>query len=528
MDKMVRRIRSVAFACLLLAVVLAGCSGNSGNSGNGGSGSDDGGSGVQTGTDGAAVADDRNGGKQGEQGEQGGQQAATESGNGSEEAGAGIQPDPNKKVKLRYYTPSGYDKVEFDAAYPEWQKLYPNIEVELVLISTGDFTTSVKMATIAGEQIDIIYTGTDSLERANPDSLYIPLDDLVRRDGWDLAAEFGQYTDQLSVDGKLYGIPRAKAPDGIWYNKAHFAEIGVPEPVSGDWTWKQFFEIARQLTKVDGNGNVIRYGFHDWNFDTNFLHVVATNLALYGGWEMVKEDGSFNTDWTLFQEAVQLLYDAVYVDRSLPSPADIAAKGLHWQNDYLKGVFSMSIAGSNGALFQDIAVEYGQLTKEEDDKGIHTLAPMPRWDVNSPRKQTIEIIQADSISKLSRHPEEAYLFVKWHATKSVELASKVAHRVPASKLLDQDALKENWRYYNNKNGELVLGKERDELYSRMMDPDIIPIYAEHSVKYSYTAKMKLELEKHLSLLFANETTVDSMVEQAKLAAFKIYEEESGK
>lgn len=119
----------------------------------------------------------------------------------------GIVIDPEKKVKLRYYTNSGYDQVEFEAAYPDWQAKYPNIEVELVLVSSGDFDTSVKMATIAGEQMDVIATGTADLERANPDTLYIPLDDFVARDGWDLKAEYGGYADQFVVDGKLYSIP---------------------------------------------------------------------------------------------------------------------------------------------------------------------------------------------------------------------------------------------------------------------------------------------------------------------------------
>ncbi|MBP1990250.1 ABC transporter substrate-binding protein [Paenibacillus eucommiae] len=438
----------------------------------------------------------------------------------------GIQLDPNKKVKLRYYTPSAYDQVEFEAAYPEWQKLYPNIEVELVLVSSGDFNTSVKMATIAGEQVDVIYTGTTNLERSNPGSLYVPLDDFIKKDGWDLNAEFGDYKDQLMIDGKLYGIPRAIAPDGVWYNKKLFQEQGIPDPSSGDWTWKEFFQIAKKLTKLDEKGNSMRYGIQDWTFQTGNLATSTLNLALYAGWEMIKGDGSFNTDWEPYKEAVQLMYNAVYVDKSMASPADIAAKGLHWQNDYYSGVNAMGIGGRNGALFQDLAVEYGQLTHEDDDAGIHTLAPMPRWDGSSPKKQALSTIVSDSISKLSKNPDEAYMFIKWHATKSIEIASKVAHRIPASSKLDKAALMNNWRYYNNKDGKLVQGKQRDELYNRMLDPEIKTIYFQNSVKYSYSAKMKAELEKHLSKLFANEIKVDEMIDSAKIATFNIYEEES--
>lgn len=449
-------------------------------------------------------------------------------GDEKEKPQTGIALDPNKKVKLRYYTASAYDQVEFDAAYPEWQKLHPNIEVELVLVSGSDFATSVKMATIAGEQVDVIYTGTNDIERASPDSLYLPLDDFVKRDGWDLAGEFGDYTNQFVVSGKLYGIPRAVAPDGVWYNKKQFEEAGLPDPSSGDWTLEQFFETAKKLTKYDDKGKIIRYGVQDWNFGTGSLADTAQKIALYSGWEMLKEDGSFNPDWTNFKKAVDMLYRAVYVDKSMASPAELTAKNLHWQNDYYKGVNSMGIGGRNGAIFQDLAVEYGQLTAEEDAAGYHTLAPMPRWDASSPKKQAFETVVGDSISRLTKNPDAAYTFIKWHATKSIELASKVAHRMPASKKLDKNTLLENWRYFNNKDGKLTQGKERNDLYSRMMDPEIKPIYAKNSIKYAYAAKMKIELEKHLSLLFANEAKLDETIENAKIAAFKIYEAETKK
>lgn len=439
----------------------------------------------------------------------------------------GIVLDPAKKVKLRYYTSSGYDQVEFEAAYPDWQAKHPNIEVELVLISSGDFDTSIKMATIAGEQIDVIATGTANIERANPDTLYLPLDDFVARDGWDLAAEYGDYAEQFIIDGKLYSIPRAVAPDGVWYNKKHFEEAGIADPASGDWTWDEFFQIAKQLTQYDDKGNITRYGIQDWNFATDNLAVATTNLALYSGWEILKEDGTFNADWTDYKKAVELMYNAVYVDKSMASPAVITAKNLHWQNDYYKGSNSMGIGGRNGAIFQDLAVEYGQLDNAEDDAGYHTMAPMPRWNAGSPKKQAYEQVIGDAMAKSTKNPDEAYTFIRWHSTLSVELASKTAHRIPASRLLDKAKLLENWRWFNNKDGVLTQGKQRDDLYNRMMDPEIVPIYHKNTVKYSYTAKLMLELEKHLSLLFSNEITLDEMIENAKIATFKIYEEETG-
>lgn len=501
---MVRKTRVwyvMTAALLIVALALAGCSGNNGSTES---------------SDSASPAP-----------------ASSQSPSASDPAPSGEQPkgieiDPNKKVKLRHYTNQSYDQLTFDTAYPEWQKLYPNIEVEVMLLSGNDYWTSVKMASIAGEQMDIIYMDADKMERANPDTLYLPLDDLVARDGWDLTTEFGDYPEQLKVNGKLYGIPRQLAPDGVWYNKKYFEEAGLPDPSSGDWTWDEFFQAAKKLTKYDDKGNIIRYGVQEWSFSVGNLANSTTRLALYSGWEIVDADGVFNTDWTNYKKAVELLYNAIYVDKSMASPSDIVAKGLHWQNDFYAGKNAMGIGGRNGAIFQDLAVEYGQLTKEEDDAYIHTMAPMPRWDANAPKKLAYEKVIGAAVSKTSNYPEEAYLYAKWFSTRAIEIASKVAHSVPTSKQMDMSVLLENWRWYNDKNGKLTQGKQRDDLYSRMMDPEIKPIYSQNSVKFSYAGKMKLELEKHLSLLFSNEKTLDETIENAKIATFKIYEEETAK
>lgn len=503
MAKGSKRYVSVVISLIMLAVVIAGCSGNN----------------APQSSPSSSPA--------------GSPAAPSDSGAESPSASTGSEPkgivlDPNKKVKLRYYTSSGYDKVEFDAAYPDWQKKYPNIEVELLLVSGDDYATKIKMAMIAGEQMDIIETGTNALDRTGPDNLYLPLDDFIARDGWDLQKEYGDYPQQLMVDGKLYGIPRAVAPEGIWYNKKHFEEAGIPDPSSGDWTWEEFFQIAKQLSQFDQSGKNTRFGVMFSNFWTDNLARTATNLALYGDWEMVNEDGSFNADWTKLKQAVTWLYNAVYTDKSMASIPELQSRNIHYLNDFYKGTHTLLIGGRNGALFQDLAVEYGQLSTEDDDAGYHSLAPMPRWDANSPKKLSIEELNAVSLSKSTKNPDEAYMFIKWYSTLSVELASKVAHRIPASKLLDQKVLLENWRNYNNKDGKLVLGKQRDDLYGRMLDPEIKPIFKKNSIKYTFAGKMMLELEKQLSLLFANETTVDDAIENAKVAAFKVYEAESGK
>lgn len=495
------RTASIAVAiCLTVAIALSGCNSN----------------GAESGTD------------AGEAAEQPTKASDTnETPTSQAEEQKGIVLDPNKKVKLRYYTQSYYDQVEFELAYPEWQKRYPNIEVELMMASP-DYDTKVKMAMMAGEPVDIIYTGTTyTLERVNPDNLYLPLDEFIARDGWDVNAEFGaDYLQQLVVNDKQYALPRALNPNGVWYNKRLFEEAGIPDPSSGDWTWEQFFQIAKQLSKYDKDGKNSVFGVHIAIFENGYLADTAQNIALYGGWEMLHDDGSFNQDWSKLKTAVQYLYNAIYVDKSMASPTEILARNLHWQNDFYANKNAMAIGGRVGAIFTDLAVEYGQVTPEDDEAYIHTLAPMPRWDAGSPKKLADEVVTGVAMSRTTKYPDETYAFMKFLSTDSILISSKAAHRIPVSKSIDRDVLMENWRWYENSNGELVQGKNRDDLYTRMMDPEIKSIFMKNTLKYSYTGKMEQELEKQLSLLFANETTVDEAIENAKIAAFNIYYDET--
>jgi multiple sugar transport system substrate-binding protein len=65
--------------------------------------------------------------------------------------------------------------------------------------------------------------------------------------------------------GKYYGLPWIANPSMVYYNKKLFDEAGVPYPAADDdWTWDEFIEIAKQLSKIqiDSFGNEYQqYGY---------------------------------------------------------------------------------------------------------------------------------------------------------------------------------------------------------------------------------------------------------------------------
>ncbi len=57
-------------------------------------------------------------------------------------------------------------------------------------------------------------------------------------------------------------MPKDTSPVGIFFNKGLFDKFGVPYPPEDEWTWDQFAETVKKLTKdTDGDGKTDVWGF---------------------------------------------------------------------------------------------------------------------------------------------------------------------------------------------------------------------------------------------------------------------------
>ncbi len=122
------------------------------------------------------------------------------------------------------------------------------------------------------------------------------------------------------LDGRVYGHPGNVSAPAIWYNKRLFDEAGVPYP-RPDWTWDEFMDIARKLTRRDEYGRPVQFGYlgpadplqfklfvHMWN--GHFYNEARTRSILDS-----PEAGA----------GIQFLQDLVYKHRIMPTPSDEGA-----------------------------------------------------------------------------------------------------------------------------------------------------------------------------------------------------------
>ena len=187
------------------------------------------------------------------------------------------------------------------------------IEVDIQITPWSDYWTMLEAATTGGAMPDVFWMHSDQIGTyAEYDDILLNLSDLIEEsDKIDLA----NYPESLvttyqNEDGDQLAIPKDIDTCAVWYNKTMFDEAGIAYPEAG-WTWDDFREIAKQLTKADGSqyGTAIKPGSYQESW--------YSTIYAYGG-EVISEDktkSGFDDPKTI--EGMQVI-ENIIKDGSMP------------------------------------------------------------------------------------------------------------------------------------------------------------------------------------------------------------------
>ncbi|MDD3818961.1 MAG: sugar ABC transporter substrate-binding protein [Actinomycetota bacterium] len=120
----------------------------------------------------------------------------------------------------------------------------------------------------------------------------------------------------MNIDNKVYGIISCIVCPVIYYNKDIFDEAGLDYPPSDPaeaWTWDEFVDVAKKLTKVE-NGKVVRYGVYGLENMYNYSALIMSNGGKF--W-----DDNNNITKTMINspetaEVLQAIYDLAAVENA--------------------------------------------------------------------------------------------------------------------------------------------------------------------------------------------------------------------
>ncbi|MGG1311553.1 ABC transporter substrate-binding protein [Cohnella laeviribosi] len=359
-------------------------------------------------------------------------------GGGNNEAGnspaeSGKPSDSGKKINLRLYTHGTEENYNWTKTIAAYEEANPGVTVEVVQLSDkGDTAEAMKkldLAAASSEQMDILMF-SDAAGYAQRVALGMaePLDDFIAKDGGYKVEE--EYKVDTHLNGKVYALPGKFNPWYVLLNKDHLDEAGLPVPT--DWTWDDYAEYAKKLTK--GEGSSKRYGtyFHGPQGGGWMEYVKLMMLNQPSGSDFLKADGSSNLDDPNFRRSLELRVRMEKQDKSSVPYSDMISQKLAYRTQFFNQSVSMLTIGSW------MNTEIGGTDKVPLTFHV-AVAPYPKNNPEDPIGYTPVTTDYMAVSSSSKHKEEAYKFIRWYTTEGQLVQGK---NVPAwSKVPNEDVAK---------------------------------------------------------------------------------------
>lgn len=283
-------------------------------------------------------------------------------------------------------------------------------------------------ALLAGSDIDLYMTYTmDILKKRASGKMALDLTSFLSADKIDMVKNYGNTVKNNYVDGKPYAMPEQQANTGILINKDMFDAAGIAVPTS--WTYDEFREIAKKLTKGEGQNKV--YGMF---FNTVQLPLYGADFSKtsLGGDPFYKADKKeSNFDNIAFEKNLQLTADMMNVDKTAVSHIDTTTQKLTIEGLFLSGKAAMSIGVWSMRSIKDLA-KYPHTFKT-------AFVPYPVMDKASAKYTVGGLGDFLSINPKSKYTKETWEFIKWYTNKGSLPMAKYG-RIPAGNSVDRAAV----------------------------------------------------------------------------------------
>ena len=332
---------------------------------------------------------------------------------------APAQPS-GQAVTIRYVLWDSAQLPAYQACANAFTVKNPNITVKIDQSGWGDYWTAIQTGFVSGDAPDVF---TDHLakypEFANKGQL-VDIQSLVDQDKVDTSIYLKGLADLWVKDGKRYGLPKDWDTIAVFYNKDMFTKAGVDPAIMKDWTWNPkdggtFEQTIAKLT-LDKNGkngldpafdknNVVQYGFINQGGGSGVGQTQWSMFAESDGWKF--NDGPWSTLY---------YYDDPKLVETMTWYASLSTKGYAPKEEdetslggdtlFTSGKGAMTTEGSWQITNFASNVKFGL--------GFGLLPVGPQG-----RKSMFNGL-ADSIWVGTKHPNEAWAWVKFAASQECE------------------------------------------------------------------------------------------------------------
>lgn len=174
------------------------------------------------------------------------------------------------QIELVWAIPGNAQEQEvYKTVAREFERLHPHITV----VTDNGATNREKLAVMvaAGSAPDISFVTIEHSAAFIESGAFLPLDNFIRRDGFNINDFFPQILAPYRWDGErhgagpLYALPKEVAIRATYYNRSLFQTAGLETPASyvqrGIWNWQSWLDVAKKLTReTNADGTPEQWG----------------------------------------------------------------------------------------------------------------------------------------------------------------------------------------------------------------------------------------------------------------------------
>jgi multiple sugar transport system substrate-binding protein len=313
----------------------------------------------------------------------------------------------------------------------------PGLAAEFVNTQGQDHIDKVTAAMAGGTPIDVFTLSAGELVPFADGGRVRALDDLIRRDRYDVADFYETCFDQYRWRGRAYALPLDFASLGVYYGTALWDAASLARPpydwAARGWTAQDFLDAARRLARlpaapagateaVDGErerrptGGGAGPGVWGWSQGTG-LRQWAPWVWVFGGDVLDKQGTRCLLDQPPAVEGLQFLQDLIHKHRVMPPPA--------------AAVDAVAALG-NGRLGMALG-NPGLVVRLRRVPGLaFDVAPLPRWAARLTGGGGL----GWHLAATTPHVNEAWVLQQWLASGEVQgWLCELGRAAPARKSL---------------------------------------------------------------------------------------------
>ena len=199
--------------------------------------------------------------------------------------GFGGSGGSNGQVTLTYALWDPTEQIGYQQSINEFEKLHPNIHVNIEQIPYGSYEQKITAEYITGQAPDLFWVNTPFLGTFVKNGMLTNLTPLIKRYHVNMSQYYPQLVALHSVGSKVYGLPKDWDTIAFYYNKAYFTKHHITVPTV-PLTWRPggggtFLPFLKRLT-IDTSG----HNAASQQFDPNHVATYALGVDndIQGGW----------------------------------------------------------------------------------------------------------------------------------------------------------------------------------------------------------------------------------------------------